>query len=565
MSNDANYRVLLVDDDAALCQALACVLSTEGFLCDHAANGATAAQLMAENCYDALVTDLRMPMLNGHALSVATLSRNPRPLVIVLTGVVEPRLAADLLIRGVDDVVFKPVYCSHVAAKLKALLARRVAVERHGASGGTTVSAADLDARLANVRYALPISRVALDVVRMTTEENMSTRQLADLLSRDASLAVEVLRLANCQFYTAAGQRITDLEEAIVRIGTRRVAEVASATSALVGIAARTFTWMDSTLLCQQSVASGVAMGLLLRRVPVSDHGGLFIAALTQGLGRVVLATLYPGIYELLTRSCAVSGECLLDEEDRLFPSRHAEVMAAILAKWGFPPGVVGPLRHALSGYDTLQSLSEPLRTKVELCKIAAIVGRVAIGRWEPWDVIEPTPASVLAKLNLQSINEIVEQTRINLHDVDSLGEPTGIATVPVEMRLNEDGIGRIGYVSLSSQRGDILPEILGSMGLLVHLLQPECLAVEGHIVVNCIEVPAKRLAPYLGSGLFADSRLIVTDARHAGEYQYLGGVVSVPKSYAAVQKACERVSNRTLEGATMIAAVLEGESGIAS
>lgn len=543
MSNKRTHRVLLVDDDVDLLRALAQTLATQGFLCDRAANGADASAMLAENDYEVLITDLRMPMLNGHALSVNMLTRRPRPLVVVLTGIIEPRLAADLLIRGVDDVVFKPVHSTHLIAKLKALLVRQRAIEQRGGSRPTAVSAHDLEARLSNVRYALPISQIALDIIQLSGEEDASMHKLAEVLSRDASLTVEVLRLANSQFYAGSAPKIMDVEQAVVRIGTRRLAELASATSALVGIANRTFTWLDASLLWRHSAASGIAMGLLLEHVRVSDHGGLFISALTQGLGRVVLGTLYPGMYELLTRSCAATGDSLLDQEDRTFPSRHADVMASVLAKWGFPPTVYQPLRHSLSPYDDLESLGDPLRSKVELCKIAAFVGRIAVGQFEPWDLVEPVPASVLARHNLHTCAEIVEQTRINLGELTS--DDTSPQRSPTSSNALSVSATALGYVSLSSHRGDFLPDIFRSMGLAVTPLEPEFLATGGSAVVNCLDVPAKRLMCYWGSGLLADSRLVVTDRRHLPEFQSLGPTASMPISYAALSARCRAIAER--------------------
>jgi DNA-binding response OmpR family regulator len=274
LSNKSSYRVLLVDDDLELGRAMAHFLGSEGFACDRVANGADASEMVERTDYDVMVTDLRMPTLNGHALAVATLRRSPRPLVVVLTAVIEPRLAADLLIRGVDDILFKPVSGIHLATKLKALLVRRKVMEPYGARSATAVSAADLEARLADVRYALPISQVALDVVRMAGIEETSMSALAEALSRDPSLTVEVLRLANSHFYAGAAAKTMDIEQAIVRIGTRRLAEIAAATSALVGIAGRKFTWLDTSLLWRQSAASGIAMSLLLEHVHLGDHGG---------------------------------------------------------------------------------------------------------------------------------------------------------------------------------------------------------------------------------------------------------------------------------------------------
>ena len=123
---ERRYRALVVDDEAALRMLTVRELSRRGFECDAAHDGAQAMELIVSRHYDVVVTDLRMPGMNGHALAVELLSRENRPAVVVLTGVTEPRLAKDLIARGVDDIVFKPVDVGILAAKVRALVIRRV-------------------------------------------------------------------------------------------------------------------------------------------------------------------------------------------------------------------------------------------------------------------------------------------------------------------------------------------------------------------------------------------------------------------------------------------------------
>ena len=54
-------------------------------------------------------------------------SSTSRPVVVILTGVTEPKLAKDLIARGVDDIVFKPIDQGTLAAKVRSLIARREA------------------------------------------------------------------------------------------------------------------------------------------------------------------------------------------------------------------------------------------------------------------------------------------------------------------------------------------------------------------------------------------------------------------------------------------------------
>jgi DNA-binding response OmpR family regulator len=122
---DIVFRVLVVDDDKLVRELVVRSLSERGITCDECSDASFADKLLAAKKYEMVVTDLRMPQRNGHALAVDLLARDPRPLVVVLTGVLEPRLAEDLIFRGVDAMELKPVQFKMFAAKLHALLKRR--------------------------------------------------------------------------------------------------------------------------------------------------------------------------------------------------------------------------------------------------------------------------------------------------------------------------------------------------------------------------------------------------------------------------------------------------------
>ncbi|MEX2137760.1 MAG: response regulator [Pirellulales bacterium] len=120
------YSALVVDDEEAVRKLTVRALERHGFHCTEAQDGAEAACLLAARHYHALVSDLRMPNGNGYSLTSDVLERAERPLVVILTGVLEPRLAQDLLRRGVDDIMFKPVDYEMFAGKVAGLMARRI-------------------------------------------------------------------------------------------------------------------------------------------------------------------------------------------------------------------------------------------------------------------------------------------------------------------------------------------------------------------------------------------------------------------------------------------------------
>lgn len=127
--SDPRYRVLLVDDDVHMRKILSFVFGQNGFGCETASDGNDAEGLLGGEPFDAVVSDLRMPNKHGHALATHLLTMDPRPVIVIHTGFVEPKLARDLLARGVDDIVFKPYDLGLLAAKVKSLIRRKTPSE----------------------------------------------------------------------------------------------------------------------------------------------------------------------------------------------------------------------------------------------------------------------------------------------------------------------------------------------------------------------------------------------------------------------------------------------------
>src|SRR5437868_6800595 len=100
-------RILVVDDDDAICALLMTILRRRGFDVDVARHGGEAVERLASCRYVLMLLDLMMPVMNGWEVleMIAKQDRRTRPVIIVLTAGSEPRdLSADL----VSGMVKKP-------------------------------------------------------------------------------------------------------------------------------------------------------------------------------------------------------------------------------------------------------------------------------------------------------------------------------------------------------------------------------------------------------------------------------------------------------------------------
>jgi DNA-binding NtrC family response regulator len=134
-------HILIVDDDPALLQALpeALQLRMNGVTVDVADSAAAALDRIATRNYDAIVTDIRMPGMDGLALLAEIRGRQPHTPTLMITGHGEHDLAVRALRGGAYDFVQKPIdRDSFVASLYRAIrahaLIRRVK-ERQSALG----------------------------------------------------------------------------------------------------------------------------------------------------------------------------------------------------------------------------------------------------------------------------------------------------------------------------------------------------------------------------------------------------------------------------------------------
>ena len=109
MAENAKH-LLLVDDEAALREAIAERLADHGFIVEQAANGEDALARLSEFAFDIIVTDLRLPGVDGRAVLEAALERYPEIIAIIITGFGTVKDAVNAIKQGAADFLTKPFH-----------------------------------------------------------------------------------------------------------------------------------------------------------------------------------------------------------------------------------------------------------------------------------------------------------------------------------------------------------------------------------------------------------------------------------------------------------------------
>ncbi|MBI5376465.1 MAG: response regulator [Candidatus Schekmanbacteria bacterium] len=102
-------KILFIDDDETMREAVSRAIGTMGHICETAADGFEGLKKIKEENYDLVITDMRMPKLDGKEFTKRAIQFDKGILVIVLTGYGSVESAVELLKLGAYDYLEKPL------------------------------------------------------------------------------------------------------------------------------------------------------------------------------------------------------------------------------------------------------------------------------------------------------------------------------------------------------------------------------------------------------------------------------------------------------------------------
>jgi len=315
-------RILFVDDEPAILAGLQNLLYKDRKRWDmvFALGGERALVELNTAPFDVVVSDMRMPGIDGAALLNRVKDEWPATVRIMLSGHAD-REAIVRALPALHQLLSKP--CD--AGTLRSTLERSLE--------GTNV---DHDGRIRALIGGLDKLPTPPDVFfelsRLLQSSTTSVTDVASVVIRDPGLAAKLLQLVNSAYF-GAGQATTSIQQAVALLGMDRlryIALTASVFSASSPAADSEFSLEDAQQDAMHSarIAEKIA--------PPELRDAAFAATLLHDIGRVVLAFARSGEYQLYLRRRRL-GEDGLALELELFGVSHADVGARLLAIWGLP------------------------------------------------------------------------------------------------------------------------------------------------------------------------------------------------------------------------------------
>ncbi|MCI5124091.1 MAG: sigma-54-dependent Fis family transcriptional regulator, partial [Candidatus Electrothrix sp. AR5] len=123
-------RILIVDDELSMRDFLKILFENEGYEVFVASNAATALDVAVKNPFDVVITDIRMPGMNGLELLVELKQHFPDLPVIMITAYASPDDAVQAMRQGAFDYITKPFHVDELKNVVRTAVQRKASAER---------------------------------------------------------------------------------------------------------------------------------------------------------------------------------------------------------------------------------------------------------------------------------------------------------------------------------------------------------------------------------------------------------------------------------------------------
>ncbi|HEY5936460.1 MAG TPA: HDOD domain-containing protein [Kofleriaceae bacterium] len=317
-SEPVKKRILFVDDDQAILRAIKNLLRKERDRWDlvFASGGEAALEEVRRQHVDVVVTDMRMPAMDGATLLTHIRRESPATARIMLTGSAEPEAIARAL-PALHQLLVKP--CDR--AKLRSTIER--SLDATGSGSNTAIGSID--------RLPSP-ARTVNALARVLGTASATPADAVAIISADPAMAAKVLQLACSEFFTSSGTA-SSIGRAVSMIGLDRLRQLSAASQIFELVGAESVApWIE--VLQTRSVA-----GALRARLAIDDRERaelVYAAALLRFVGRSMLAMEDPVYREALAAGLS-ERELQGLELERFGGITQAELGAWLLGLWGLP------------------------------------------------------------------------------------------------------------------------------------------------------------------------------------------------------------------------------------
>jgi HD-like signal output (HDOD) protein/CheY-like chemotaxis protein len=325
-----NKRILFVDDEPLVLEGIKRSMRAmrAEWEVEFAQSGTEAVATMSQAPFDVVISDMRMPGMDGAELLDLVRARFPRTVRIILSG----QSDRETILRSVGpshQYLSKPCDVDELKQKLKRAFALRDMLDN--------CLLKEVICRLKTVP-SLPAIYFAVTEALRSPETSLT--QVGDLIEKDMGMCAKVLQLVNSAFF-GLSCHVSSPQQAVAMIGFDTLTALvlgAEVFSGFVGQETQDLGFFWNHSMATAGFAKAIAKLQMAAPGTVDDA---FAGGLLHDVGRLVLASAFGQEYQRVLRRAAEPGVLLAQCEGEAFGCTHNMAGAYLLGLWGLADPVV--------------------------------------------------------------------------------------------------------------------------------------------------------------------------------------------------------------------------------
>jgi len=325
-------RLLFVDDEVPVLRGMRRMLDVacHDWECVFVSSGQEALETMSHARFDAIVSDMRMPGMDGAQLLQDVSRRHPEVIRIILSG----QTNKETVFRAVNSMhqyLAKP--CS--PELLRSTLLRASALRR-------LLQDESLNRLIGGITSLPSMSDLYLRLREELESDNPAAAAVGRILSEDLGMTTKILKIANSAIF-GLPRPVASVTDATMLLGMETVKSLvltAGVFQRCEGGSARQAA-LDALFehsLCTAQLSSRVAK---CERLPTASVQEAFTAGLLHDVGKLVLATSAPDLYATVLTATRDQNRPQWNVECDVLGASHAQLGALLLSLWGLPQSIV--------------------------------------------------------------------------------------------------------------------------------------------------------------------------------------------------------------------------------
>lgn len=337
-------RILFVDDEPMVLTGLERSFRPlrRQWISDFVQSGADALQAIDREPFDAVVTDMRMPGMDGAQLLDEVRKRSPHTIRMILSG----QSDRETILRSISPAhqyIAKPCDTNELKSKLTSAFALKDLLQNPG-----------LRAIVAKLKAVPSVPSLHNEILKELDSVEPSMARLQQIVSEDPGMTAKILQVVNSAFFGLRGQ-IASAVQAVEILGLETVRSVILCVDGFSRLEGSILTEADITWLRIHSLATANG-ARRIAQLEGADQGvadQAFTTGILHDIGKLILASTSGEEWNQALELRHSKNVTLCETEREVLGCTHAEVGAYLLGMWGLPGSIVeGVASHCIPPTD---------------------------------------------------------------------------------------------------------------------------------------------------------------------------------------------------------------------